>query len=118
MDGDGQLDIVAAPGHSGVTDVMNAWHADGSRSPDSPPNENGVSGCDVDFKKCYIAGCYDQNMAVGDLDGDGKQDVVVLHDNAYVSIHKGTGEAFDANAMFKPKKTPGVRAPGPSESGY
>lgn len=108
VDGDGKLDIVAAPGHSGVTDVMNAWHADGSGVAGFPPNAKGVSGCEVD-QKCYLAGCYDQNMAIGDLDGDGKQDVVAPHDNAYVSIHKGTGEAFDANPMFKPKKTPGVR---------
>jgi hypothetical protein len=108
VDGDGQLDIIAAPAHSGPTDVMNAWHADGSALDNFPPNAKGVSGCAAD-EKCYLAGCYDQNAAVGDLDGDGKQDLVVPHDNAYVSIHQGTGEAFDANAMFKPKKTPGVR---------
>jgi hypothetical protein len=48
-------------------------------------------------------------VAVGDLDGDGKGDVVVGHDNAYASFHRGDGVAFDANPMFKPKKTPGVR---------
>jgi len=108
VDGDGQLDIVAAPAHSGPTDVMNAWHADGSAVAGFPPNAKGISGCEAD-EKCYIAGCYDQNAAVGDLDGDGKQDIVVPHDNAYISIHKGTGEAFDANPEFKPAKTPGVR---------
>lgn len=106
VDGDGQLDLVAAPGRSGPSDVMNAWHADGSQVDGFPPNGVGKSGCD---DKCYLAGCYDQNIAVGDLDGDGKQDIVAPHDNAYVSIHKGSGEAFDANPMFKPKKTPGVR---------
>lgn len=108
VDGDGQLDIVTAPAHSGVTDVMNAWHADGSQVATFPPDSKGVSGCEVD-QKCYLAGCYDQNVALGDLDGDGEQDIVVPHDNAYVSIHKGSGEAFDANPMFKPEKTPGVR---------
>ena len=106
VDGDGKLDLIAAPAHSGPTDVMNAWHADGSLVAGFPPNGSGTSGCDA---QCYLAGCYDQNIAVGDLDGDGKHDVVSGHDNAYVSIHKGTGEAFNANAMFKPKKTPGVR---------
>lgn len=106
VDGDGQLDLVAAPGKSGPTDVMMAWHADGSVVAGFPPNEAGKSGCD---DKCYLAGCYDQNIAVGDLDGDGKHDIVAPHDNAYVSIHKGTGEAFDANDMFEPAKTPGVR---------
>lgn len=108
VDGDGGLDLVAAPGHSGPTDVMNVWHADGSQLGAFPPNEKGVSGCLAD-QKCYLAGCYDQNLAVGDLDGDGKQDIVAPHDNAYISIHQGSGIAFDANPMFKPNKTPGVR---------
>lgn len=106
VDGDGQLDLVAAPGRSGPTDVINAWHADGSQVAGFPPNETGKSGCD---EQCYLAGCYDQNLAVGDLDGDGTHDIIAPHDNAYISIHKGTGEAFDANPMFKPAKTPGVR---------
>ncbi|MFT3773824.1 MAG: VCBS repeat-containing protein [Minicystis sp.] len=108
VDGDGQLDLVAAPAHGSPTDVMNAWRADGSLVEGFPPNEAGVSGCDLD-DKCYLAGCYDQNVAVGDLDGDGKADVVVGHDDAYASFHMHTGEAYDANPMFPAKKTPGVR---------
>lgn len=108
VDGDGNLDLVAAPGHSGPTDVMNAWHGDGSPIAGFPPNAKGVSGCAADGK-CYLAGCYDQNVALADVDGDGKADVFVGHDDAYASFHKGTGEAFDANPMFPPNKTPGVR---------
>lgn len=108
VDGDGHLDLVAAPAHGSPTDVMNAWHADGSVVTGFPPNATGTSGCAVD-NKCYLAGCYDQNVALGDLDDDGKWDIVVPHDDAYASFHSGTGVAFDANAMFPVKKTPGVR---------
>jgi outer membrane protein assembly factor BamB len=108
IDGDGALDLIAAPAHSGPEDVMNAWSATGAQIAGFPPNKAGTSGCDADGK-CYLAGCYDQNVAAGDLDGDGKADLVVGHDNAYTSIHKSSGEAFDASPMFPAKKTPGVR---------
>lgn len=107
VDGDGKPDLVAALAYSSPTDVMNAWHADGSQVEGFPPNSAGSSGCDL---ACYPAGCYDQNIAIGDLDGDLELDIVVPHDNAYASFHKGSGEAFDANAMFQNcTKTPGVR---------
>jgi len=108
VDGDGQLDILASPGHSGPTDVINVWHANGAPMAGFPPNKAGTSGCAVD-NKCYLAGCYDQNLAAGDLDGDGKADIVVDHDDAYASFHKSSGEAFDANPIYPAKKTPGVR---------
>ena len=107
VDGDGKLDLVASVGHPApITDVVNAWHTDGTHVPGFPPNARGVSGCDA---HCYLAGGYDQNVALGDFDGDGKADVIVPQDNAYVSIHKDTGEAFNANSMFKPQKVIGVR---------
>ncbi len=106
VDGDGKLDLVASVGQRGPTDVVNAWHTDGTSVPGFPPNARGVSGCDA---HCYLAGAYDQNVALGDFDGDGKADVIAPQDNAYLSIHKGTGEAFNANSMFKPKKVIGVR---------
>ena len=108
VDGDGQLDLLAAPAHSGPTDVVNVWHASGAQMAGFPPNQAGTSGCAADGK-CYLAGCYDQNLAVGDLDGDGKADIVVDHDDAYASFHKSSGEAFDASAGYSAKKTPGVR---------
>lgn len=108
VDGDGKLDLVVALAKGGgQPDIVAAYRTDGTKVAGFPPNEAKASGCD---DKCYRAGCYDQNLAVGDVDGDGKADVFAPHDNAYASFHKGTGEAFDANAAYpKVKKTPGVR---------
>ncbi|MFO0577033.1 MAG: FG-GAP-like repeat-containing protein [Polyangia bacterium] len=108
VDGDGKLDLVASLARGGQTDIVNAFRADGTQVAGFPPNKTGTSGCAIDGK-CYVAGCYDQNLAVGDLDGDSKMDLVAPHDNAYASIHKGSGVAFDANTIFPVKKTPGVR---------
>lgn len=108
IDGDGQLDIVAATTNGGPGDVLHAWHANGAPVAGYPPLGSGTSGCEVD-DRCYLAGAFDQNVAVGDLDGDGLQDIVVPHDNAYASIHSGTGQAFDAHEGYPSAKTPGVR---------
>lgn len=110
LDGDGALDAVVAVRRTtgAATDVVSAYRGTGQAVPGFPPVASGTAGCDPG--PCYFAGLYDQNVAVGDLDGDGNQDLVVPHDNAYASFFKGSGAAFDSNPMFaKRPKTPGVR---------
>lgn len=108
VDGDGKLDLVASLAKGSPADVLMAWRSDGKPVAGFPPNGSGASGCAS--TTCALAGCYDQNLAVGDLDGDGKADLVAPHDNAYASFHSGTGAAFDAHPGFtNTKKTPGIR---------
>lgn len=112
VNGDGQLDVVAASTDHDP-DILSAYTAGGDRIDGFPPVSSGTIGCDAsggDSGECWIAGAYDQNLAIGDLDGDGNQDIVSTMDNAYTGFYRGTGEAFDANPMFRGRpKTPGVR---------
>ena len=111
VDHDGQLDLVVATTNGGPGDVVNAFHASGAVVEGFPPLASGTSGCGSadSGDACYFAGAYDQNLAVGDLDGQGGEDIVAPHDNAYASFFHGTGVAFDAAAGFSSTKTPGVR---------
>jgi hypothetical protein len=57
-----------------------------------------------------VTGGYDENIALGDVDGDGKADVFATQDNAYLSLHDGTGRAFDAASIFEDRtKFSGIR---------
>ena len=87
VDGDGQLDVVAAS-TSNDPDILRAFHASGQPVEGFPPIESDTIECDAgseDDGNCWIAGAYDQNLAIGDLDGDGAQDIVSPMDNAYAS---------------------------------
>ncbi len=111
IDADGQLELVAVTTSpeegNGQRDIVIAFEADGDRAAGFPPNTTGASGCD---DACFVTGGYDQNLALGDVDGDGVSDILAPQDNAYVSLHDGTGRAFDAAPIFEDRtKFMGIR---------
>jgi hypothetical protein len=111
LDGDGQLELVSVTTQNlsanDQHDIVIAVKSDGSTAPGFPPNTSGASGCD---DACYVYNGYDQNIALGDVNGDGRLDVFATQDNAYNSLHDGTGRAFDAASIFpKATKFMGVR---------
>jgi hypothetical protein len=111
IDGDGQLELVAVTTSDltvgNQTDILIAVNADGTVVQGFPPNTTGASGCD---DHCYVHAGFDQNVALGDVNGDGKPDILAPQDNAYVSLHEGNGRAFDAASIFHGRtKFPGIR---------
>lgn len=111
IDGDGRLELVAVTTNplsgGGQRDIVIAVNDDGSFVAGFPPNTTGAAGCD---DACYVTGGYDQNVALGDVNGDGAMDVFATQDNAYLSLHDGAGRAFDAASMFEGRtKFSGVR---------
>ncbi len=111
IDGDGELELVSVTTQNleanGQRDILIAVNPNGSPVTGFPPNTSGASGCD---DACYVYNGYDQNVALGDVDGDGISDVFATQDNAYNSLHRGTGEAFDCAGIFNGRtKFLGVR---------
>ncbi len=111
IDGDGRLELAAVTTQrleaGGQRDILIAVNGDGTTVEGFPPNTTGAAGCD---DACYVTGGFDQNLAIGDVDGDGVADLLAPHDNAYASLHAGTGRAFDAAAIFEGgSKFSGVR---------
>jgi hypothetical protein len=105
IDGDGAYELVAVT-TDGDPDTVIAVHVDGDVVDGFPPVDSGASGCD---DTCYIYNGYDQNIALGDVNGDAKSDLFVTHDNSYNSLFEGTGRMFDAAEMFKNPKFAGIR---------
>lgn len=111
IDGDGALELVAVTTQrldaNGQRDIIMAFEIDGSAVAGFPPNTTGAAGCD---DRCYVTGGFDQTLGLGDVDGDGVSDILAPHDNAYMSLHRGSGWMFDAAEVFDlPTKFAGVR---------
>jgi hypothetical protein len=111
IDGTGDLELVAVTSSplsdGGQRDIVIALQMNGTVVDGFPPNTTGASGCDT---ACYVTGGYDENLALGDVDGDGSADIFVSQDNAYMSLHDGTGRAFDAAPIFRDRtKFSGIR---------
>jgi hypothetical protein len=111
VDGDGELELVAVTSTplaaNNQRDIVIAVDMTGQAVAGFPPNTTGTAGCDM---ACYVTGGYDQNIALGDVDGDRVADLFVTQDNAYMSLHAGTGLAFDAASIFGDRsKFSGIR---------
>lgn len=111
IDGDGDLELVTVTTSdldaNEQTDILIAIHADGSVVSGFPPNTTGAAGC---TDACYVHAGFDQTLALGDVDGDDVADILAPQDNAYVSLHDGTGRAFDAASRFEDRdKYSGIR---------
>jgi len=111
IDDDGDLELVTVTtsdlDENGQTDILIAIDADGSIVSGFPPNTTGAAGCS---DACYVHAGFDQTLALGDVDADGAIDVLAPQDNAYISLHDGTGRAFDAASIFEDRdKYSGIR---------
>ena len=94
LDGDRDLEVLVASTRS--DDQWFVFEHDGSlregewpqHAPDSDTNG-------------YTAGCYNQNLAAGDLDGDGLAEIVGPNDTHYIAAFHEDGSQVRANSLYE-----------------
>jgi FG-GAP-like repeat/S-layer homology domain len=92
LDADGRLEIVAGRASGGATRQLNVFDADGNVRPGWPARRDGEAG--------YGWGMYNENVAVGDLDGDGLMEVIGPTDTHYITALDRNGNQLPAHPMF------------------
>lgn len=90
LDGDGDLEIVVTAALGSKTNTWVFAH-DGALRPGWPQlgDESG-----------YAYGVFNDNAALGDLDGDGASEIVVPSDVHYICAYNSAGAQLPANSMY------------------
>jgi hypothetical protein len=95
LDGNGSLEVLVASTRS-----SNQWYvynANGTLYPAHWPQLAPSS-------PGYAAGCYNENIGVGDLDGDGRGEIIGPNDTHYLDAFQDDGSQMPANIMYGANK--------------
>jgi len=93
MEQDGMIEVLVAS-----TKSKGQWHVfepDGSLRPGSWPQHNENSSSNG-----YSWGCYNQNLAAGDVDGDGRAEVIGPNDTHYIDAFEDDGSQVLASPIY------------------
>ncbi len=114
LDGNGTIEIIATTTQTLSTAQGGAqvfvWSADGSLYQPAGladaawPRYNNRTGDGGDADRNAMGhsgyGCFGLNVAVGDIDDDPDQEIIVTYDNHHIQAFDPSGEAMDASAWF------------------
>jgi len=97
VDDDGALEIIVNKTSQGPTTAV--YKLNGQMAPGWPQVS---AGCDppAPAEPCWDFGGYNQNIATGDVDGDGVLDIVSSYDAIGFGIFHGDGSPFPTDASF------------------
>jgi hypothetical protein len=92
LDGDGPLEVIVGRAGSGETRQLHVFEADGSPRTGWPARRDGEPG--------YGWGMYNENVAVGDLDGNGSKEVIGPTDTHYITALDRLGNQLPASSIY------------------
>lgn len=92
LETDGQLEIIVGRASGGSTKQLNVFEANGSVRTGWPARRDGDPG--------YGWGMYNENVTVGDVDGDGFKEVIGPTDTHYITALDRFGNQLPANAIY------------------
>lgn len=94
LDQDGDLEVIVGRAEGGDTGPgpLSVYEHNGALRPGWPAPANGEPG--------MTRGMYNQNLAVGDLDGDGAKEIYAPTDVHYITALDGMGGQLTANSIF------------------
>jgi hypothetical protein len=94
LDGDGRLEIVVGRGSGGDYEQVAAYSAGGDLLPGFPARHAGEPGDGW--------GMYNQNLAIADLDGDGKKEIVAPTDSHAITALDRLGNQLPVSSRYAP----------------
>lgn len=94
LDGDGKLEVIEAS--TANNDQWMVYRSDGSAYPSNPSPWPQLK----TQNPGYAAGCYNENIAAGDLDGDGRGEIIGPNDTHYIDAFNDDGTQILANSKF------------------
>lgn len=92
LESDGKLEIIVGRASGGETKQISVYEPDGSVRSGWPARRDGEPG--------YGWGMYNQNIAVGDLDGDGYKEIIGPTDTHYITALDRNGNQLPTNAIY------------------
>lgn len=108
LDGDGVYEIVVNKTNTGPATAV--YELDGTLRPGWPEVDHAICDPPPPAEACWDFGGYNQNIGLGDMDGDGRLDVISSYDAIGFGIFHDDGTPFPTDASFSDRVVTAVEA--------